>query len=244
MHRSALVLLLLTVAPARATTPEASAPTGDDLHTMDERVEAIVARWRKKAAENPPVKRRDAVELWVQPLGSVLYGSLAGTTFQSAYVSAGVTVPLPQWWELVLEGAFQSVPNAYYGDGDGEATISQFWLSVGAVRFFQAGRPHDGFFVGPKLVFTSQQIGTCFGGECPTGYYPEQFAGAFTITCEAGYRLQFGQFALSFIFPSVGFGYGWNESLILDPNLVAALVGVSGFVMSFDFNMLRVGVSF
>jgi hypothetical protein len=212
--RSALVLLLLTVAPALA------------------------------AAEEPRVTQRDVVEIWVQPLGSVLNGSLLGTTFGGAYVSAGATVRLPQRWELVLEGAFQWVPVSFYGGDSGSvATVWQVWMSVGALRFFQTGRPHDGFFVGPKLEGTYQQVGPC-SGECTAGYYAANVAGALTITFEAGYRLQFGHFVLSFMFPSVGFGYGWNGSFILSPYVLFDGIGASGFAMSFDLNMLRLGVSF
>lgn len=257
MYRSAFVLLLLTAARALATTPEASEPTRGDLHAMDERVEAIVAQWHKTVEENAPVRQRDAVELWVQPLGSILYGSIPSGT-QSVYVSAGVTVPLPQWWELVLEGALQWVPTSYYGDGYGSATVWQLWLSLAVVRFFHAGRPYDGFFVGPKLEFTSQQVGPCFGttgppssdSECPYGAFPPNAGGALTITCEAGYRFQFGHFVLSLIFPSVGLGYGWNDGTFvypdvrLSPNAPGEAEPRSGFALSLDFNTLRLGVSF
>ncbi len=217
VHRSAFVLLLLTVAPTLA------------------------------AAENPPATHSDAVEIWVQPLGSIIYGPLTGTgSVGGAYVSAGVNIRLPHRWELVLEGTYQSVPTSQYYDYDSYASVWQFWVSVGALRFFQTGRPHDGFFVGPKLVGTYQQFGPCFGAECPTGWaYAQYFAGhaggTLTITFEAGYRFQFGHFVLSVIFPSFGFGYGWN-AFIAYPDVNFS--GSSGFAMSFDFNLLRVGVSF
>jgi hypothetical protein len=228
MQRSALVLLLLIVAPAPA------------------------------AAEDPAVMRSGVVEIWVQPLGSIIYGGLSVSSVGGPYVSAGVTILLPQRWELVVEGTYQLVPTSYYGDGYGTATVWQFWVSLGALRFFQAGRPHDGFFVGPKLVGTYQQVGPCSGttgplssdSECPYGAFPPNAGGALTITCEAGYRFQFGHFVLSLIFPSVGLGYGWNDGTFvypdvrLSPDAPGEVEPRSGFAFSLDFNTLRLGASF
>jgi hypothetical protein len=195
-------------------------------------------------ADQAAAQSDDRAEIWVQPLGSLLYGAV----FQSPYVSLGATVRLPHQWELVFETSFQYAPSV--GDGDGaDAPTSdwQLWLSVGAVHFFHAGRPRDGFLLGAKLEGTFQRLEPVPPGtpSDANGFPPQGAnAGAFTIDWEAGYRFQFPHFALTLIFPSLGLGYAWNATVLLSPYLVYAQQGWKGFSMSLDINMLRLGVTF
>jgi hypothetical protein len=185
----------------------------------------------------------DHVELWVQPLGSLIYGANS-----SAYISLGATVRLPHQWDLVIETSFQYAPTV--GDGDGADLPTsdwQLWLAVGAVHFFQVGRPRDGFFLGVKLEGTLQRLEP-LPPDTPQdaiGFPPQgAWAGALLVDWEAGYRFQFPHFALSLVFPSLGLGHAWNASLLLSPYLAYAQPGTNGFTMSLDINMLRLGVTF
>lgn len=200
-------------------------------------------------ADDPPATQpHDSFEIWVQPLGSILYGA----TVPSAYVSLGFTVRLPQRWELVFETTFQ-----YCGPScNGASTTDwQLWFAIAAVHFFHVGnvgRPQDGFFVGPKLELALQQLGPQPPGTTDMDPFYDDLLGAFavalTLNCEAGYRFQLWHFVVSLVFPSLGIGYAENPGFrgpFLSPYLGSlAAPGTRGFTMSLDLNLLRLGVSF
>lgn len=186
------------------------------------------------------------VELWIQPVGSTIY-AVAG----QAHLSIGANITLSENWMLVV-GTAATLGRVSTADSSGAAF--QLWLSVAPVRLFHAPGSASGFFLGPKVTFSTitntEPVGyeTC-DERCQHETWhviPPQTQLNTSFTLELGYRMQRDHFVFSFMFPTIGVGVAFNSQGGIFSTVLFGSPSAGSVAVSYDLNLelFRFGAAF